>query len=100
MASCSYVDEDRRKSTIAILSLAFNSRAEFYLSQLNTHNLGEMLQPLKDDYRLMNYKGQSLSQAMIQESYLNLRLEELKFAAVLLELRQNQVSEPSVVIAS
>lgn len=100
MASCNYVDEDRRKSTIAILSLAFNSRAELYLSQLNTHNLGEMLQSLKDDYRLMNYKGQSLSQAMIQESYLNLRLEELKFAAVLLQLRQNQVSEPPVVITS
>lgn len=100
MASCNYVDEDRRKNTIEILSLAFNSRAEFYLSQLNTHNLGEMLQSLKDDYRLMNYKGQSLSQAMIQESYLNLRLEELKFAAILLELRQNQVSEPSAVIAS
>ena len=100
VASCNYVDEDRRKSTIAILSLAFNSRAELYLSQLNTHNLGEMLQSLKDDYRLMNYKGQSLSQAMIQESYLNLRLEELKFAAILLELRQNQVSEPSAVIAS
>lgn len=100
VASCNYVDEDRRKSTIAILSLAFNSRAEFYLSQLKTHNLGEMLQALKDDYRLMNYKGQSLSQAMIQESYLNLRLEELKFAAVLLQLRQNQESEPSVVIAS
>lgn len=66
VASCNYVDEDRRKSTIAILSLAFNSRAELYLSQLNTHNLGEMLQSLKDDYRLMNYKGQSLSQAMIQ----------------------------------
>ena len=100
VASCNYVDEDRRKSTIAILSLAFNSRAEFYLSQLKTHNLGEMLQSLKDDYRLMNYKGQSLSQAMIQESYLNLRLEELKFAAVLLQLRQNQESEPSAVIAS
>jgi len=100
VASCNYVDEDRRKSTITILSLAFNSRAEFYLSQLKTHNLGEMLQALKDDYRLMNYKGQSLSQAMIQESYLNLRLEELKFAAVLLQLRQNQESEPSAVIAS
>lgn len=100
VASCNYVDEDRRKSTIAILSLAFNSRAELYLSQLKTHNLGEMLQALKDDYRLMNYKGQSLSQAMIQESYLNLRLEELKFAAVLLQLRQNQESEPSAVIAS
>lgn len=100
VASCNYVDEDRRKSTIAILSLAFNSRAEFYLSQLKTHSLGEMLQALKDDYRLMNYKGQSLSQAMIQEFYLNLRLEELKFAAILLELRQNQVSEPPVVITS
>lgn len=94
------IEQAKEQQQIEILSLAFNSRAEFYLSQLNTHNLGEMLQSLKDDYRLMNYKRQSLSQAMIQESYLNLRLEELKFAAILLELRQNQVSEPSAVIAS
>lgn len=100
VASCNYVDENRRKSTITLLSLAFNSRAELYLSRLNLHNLGEMLQALKDDYRLMNYKGQTLSQAMIQEPYLSLRLEELKFAAILLQLKQDQLAGGTETIAS
>jgi len=49
------------------------------------------LQALKDDYVLLNYTGQALSQAMIQESYLNLRLEELKFAALVLQLKQDHL---------
>lgn len=89
VANCNYVDDNRRRSTIEILSLAFNSKADLYLSQLSPDNLAEMLQALKNDYVLLNYTGQALSQAMIQESYLDLRLEELKFAAMLLQLRQN-----------
>lgn len=88
VASCNYVDDNRRQSTIEILSLAFNSKADLYLAQLSPANLGEMLQALKDDYVLLNYTGQELSQAMIQPSYLDLRLEELKFAALLLQLKQ------------
>ena len=91
MASCNYVDDNRRRSTIEILSLAINCKADLYLSQLSTENLGEMLQALKDDYVLLNYTGQALSQAMIRESYLDLRLEELKFAALLLQLKQDHL---------
>lgn len=91
VASCNYVDDNRRRSTIEILSLAFNCKADLYLSQLSTENLGEMLQALKDDYVLLNYTGQALSQAMIRESYLDLRLEELKFAALLLQLKQDHL---------
>jgi hypothetical protein len=91
VASCNYVDDNRRRSTIEILSLAFNCKADLYLSQLSTENLGEILQALKDDYVLLNYTGQTLSQAMIQESYLDLRLEELKFAALVLQLEQDHL---------
>ncbi len=91
VASCNYVDDNRRQSTIEILSLAFNCKADLYLSQLSTENLGEILQALKDDYVLLNYTGQALSQAMIQESYLDLRLEELKFAALVLQLKQDHL---------
>src|SRR5690606_19877056 len=88
VASCNYVDDNRRRSTIEIRSLAFNCKADLSLSQLSTENLGEMLQALKDDYVLLNYTGQALSQAMIQESYLDLRLEELKFAALVVHMKQ------------
>lgn len=88
VASCNYVDDNRRRSTIEILSLAFNCKADLYLAQLNRENLGQMLQALRDDYVLLNYTGQQLSQATIQSSYLDLRLEELKFAALVVHMKQ------------
>src|SRR5690606_39895735 len=39
VASCNYVDDNRRRSTIEILSLAFNCKADVYLSRLSTENL-------------------------------------------------------------
>ncbi|MEX5443978.1 DUF4041 domain-containing protein [Acinetobacter schindleri] len=88
VAQCNYVDEDRRNTTMDMISLAFNSRADLYLSRLTADNLGQMLQALQDDFYLINHKGQDLSQARIQQSYLDLRLQELKFAALLLELKK------------
>ena len=88
IASCNYIDDGRRRSIIEIFSLAFNSKADLYLAQLNRENLGQMLQALRDDYVLLNYTGQQLSQATIQSSYLDLRLEELKFAALVVHMKQ------------
>lgn len=88
VAQCNYVDEDRHNTTMDMISLAFNSRADLYLSRLTADNLGQMLQALQDDFYLINHKGQDLSQARIQQSYLDLRLQELKFAALLLELKK------------
>lgn len=88
IASCNYIDDSRRRSIIEIFSLAFNSKADLYLAQLNRENLGQMLQALRDDYVLLNYTGQQLSQATIQSSYLDLRLEELKFAALVVDMKQ------------
>jgi hypothetical protein len=100
VARCNYIDESRCNSIIAILGMAFNSRAELYLSRLNINNLGEMLQALTDDYQLINFKGEMLSQARIEESYLNLRLQELKFAAILLQLKQDTLSVQAEMLAS
>src|SRR5690606_12502580 len=88
IASCNYIDDSRRRSIIEIFSLAFNSKADLYLAQLNRENLGQMLQALRDDYVLLNYTGQQLSQATIQSSYLDLRLEELKFAALVVHMKR------------
>lgn len=88
VATCNYVDDDRRNTTIDMITLAFNSRADLYLSCLTADNLGKMQQALQDDFHLINHKGQDLSQAAIQQSYLDVRLEELKFAALLLEFKR------------
>src|SRR5690606_9722961 len=94
VASCNYADDNRRRSTIEILSLAFSCKADLYLSQLRTEHLGQMLHAVLDDDVLLNHTGQALSQAIIQEPYLDLRLEVLKFAALLLRLKQDHLHPP------
>ncbi|ANF82390.1 hypothetical protein A3K93_09410 [Acinetobacter sp. NCu2D-2] len=93
IATCNYVDDSRRNTTVELIGMAFNSKADLYLQQLTADNLGELLQALRDDYVLINFKGTDLSQAHILESYLELRLEELKFAAVLKQLERTQVRD-------
>lgn len=88
-ATCNYVDEDRRRASIQLFTLVFNSRADLYLAQLTLDNLGELIQALKDDFILLNMHGAHFSQAQLFESYRDLRLEELKMAAILLQLKQN-----------
>ena len=83
IANCHYLNENRRQAAIALVTMVFNAKAELYLKQLNRENLGQLLQALKDDYLLINLHGNQFSNAQLNESYLNLRLEELKFMALL-----------------
>ncbi|WP_180144997.1 hypothetical protein [Acinetobacter sp. YH12052] len=91
-AKCNYVDEERRLAAMQLFTLVFNSRADLYLAQLNTKNLGELLQALADDFTLLNAHGVHFSQAQVLDSYLQLRLEELKMAALVLHLKETQAN--------
>lgn len=83
VAECHYLDENRRLAAIALVTLVFNTKAELYLALPNSENLGQLLQELRDDYLLINFHGNHFSNAQLHESYLNLRLEELKFMALM-----------------
>ncbi|WP_180135674.1 hypothetical protein [Acinetobacter sp. YH12070] len=96
-ANCNYVDEERRLAAMQLFTLVFNSRADLYLAQLNTENLGELLQALADDFTLLNAHGVHFSQAQVLDSYLQLRLEELKMAALVLHLKETQANMDVVV---
>lgn len=93
VAECHYVDESRCLAFSALVTLAFNSKADLYLAQLDGANLGQLLQALQDDYQLINFHGNHFSHSHIHESYLNLRLEELKFAALLQAAKAHSVQE-------
>ncbi|WP_111884819.1 hypothetical protein [Acinetobacter sp. CFCC 11171] len=96
-AKCNYVDEERRLAAMQLFTLVFNSRADLYLAQLNTKNLGELLQALADDFTLLNVHGVHFSQARVLDSYLQLRLEELKMAALVLHFKETQANMDVVV---
>ena len=90
VGDCDYVEEKRRLSAIALVTHVFNSKADLYLSRLQHDNLGELIQSLQDDFILINHYGAAFSYARIHDSFLSLRLEELKFAALVLEFKEKQ----------
>ena len=93
VAECHYLDENRCQAAIALVALVFNAKADLYLSLLNGENVGQLLQELRDDYQLINFHGNHFSHAQLYESYLNLRLEELKFMALMQEAPDRQTLE-------
>lgn len=88
VAHCAFVDEQSRLAAVTLLTQAFNSKADLYLAQLTEYNLAESLQALQDDFTLLNHYAAAFGHAKILDSYLKLREEELKFAALLLAFKQ------------
>ncbi|MFH7766677.1 DUF4041 domain-containing protein [Acinetobacter sp. BSP-28] len=90
VGQCDYVEENRRLSAIALVTHVFNSKADLYLSQLDHDTLGAFVQALQDDFILINHYGTAFSHARIHESFLKLRLEEFKLAALVLAFKLQQ----------
>ncbi|MEJ2900015.1 DUF4041 domain-containing protein [Acinetobacter sp. NS-4] len=95
VGQCDYVEEKRRLSAVALVTHVFNSKADLYLSQLTHDTMGEFIQALQDDFILINHYGTAFSHARINESFLKLRLEELKFAGLVLAFKAQQQAEQS-----
>jgi len=93
VAECDYVEETRKQTAIAFITNAFNSKADVYISRLRHDNVGKLIQSLKDDFLLLNEYGQAFRNARINTSYLNLRLEELKWGALILDFREKEKEE-------
>lgn len=101
VAHCAFVDEQRRLAAVTLLTQAFNSKADLYLAQLTEQNLAESLQALQDDFTLLNHYAAAFGHAKILESYLTLREEELKFAALLLVFKQESSCQmPQIKLAA
>ena len=85
------MDEHRRLSVMVLVSQLFNTKADFYLQRVSKDNLGLLIQALQDDFTLINHYGAAVGHTQIQDSYLALRLEELKFAALLESLKSSDL---------
>jgi glucan-binding YG repeat protein len=72
---------------------AFNGRVDAILSRAKHDNYGTLEQEIRDAFSLVNLNGQAFRNARILPAYLDARLAELKWAAVVQELAWKQREE-------
>lgn len=96
-AECDYVETNRKETAMEFITNAFNGRADVYVSRLRHDNVGKLIQALRDDFILLNNYGQAFRNARITLSYLNLRIEELKWGAIVLEYREKEREEQRAI---
>lgn len=92
-AACDYVEPNRRDTAIRFVLDAFNGKADSILSRVKHDNAGTLQQSLRDAYALVNHNGQAFRNARITPEYLDLRLDELRWAAVVHELQLQEREE-------
>jgi hypothetical protein len=92
-AACDYVEANRREIAIRFVVDAFNGRVDAILSRSRHDNYGTLEQEVRDACSLVNLNGQAFRNARILPAYLDARLAELKWAAVVHELVRKQREE-------
>jgi hypothetical protein len=92
-ATCEYVEAERRTVAIAFVADAFNGKVETILSRAKTDNFGTLRQELLDAFALVNMNGRAFRNARITEAYRDVRLDELRWAVALQELKDREREE-------
>jgi hypothetical protein len=92
-ATCDYVEVSRRGTAVNFVLDAFNGKVDSILSKVKKDNYGTLKQKIKDAYHIVNNNGKAFKNALIAESYLESRLEELKWAVSAQELKFQEQEE-------
>lgn len=92
-AICDYVENHRRNTAIDFVIDAFNGKVDSILSRAKTDNYGKLQQEIVDAFVLVNRNGQAFRNARITEEYRDARLEELRLAVVLQEMKDREREE-------
>jgi hypothetical protein len=92
-ASCDYVEANRKETAIRFVLDAFNGKVESILGRVKSDNAGTLEQQIRDAFALVNFNGAAFRNARITPEYLAARLEELKWAAAAVALRERDKEE-------
>ena len=90
---CDYVETNRRDTAVAFVIDAFNGKVESALAKVRHDNAGKLQQAIKDAFAQVNINGRAFRNARITQEYLEARLDELKWAVVVQELREKDREE-------
>jgi hypothetical protein len=92
-ATCDYVEASRSDTAVNFVTDAFNGKVDSIISRAKADNFGKLKQEVIDAYSLVNYNGKAFRNARITEKYFNVRLDELKLACTMYEIRQRDLEE-------
>ncbi len=92
-ATCDYVEANRKETAIRFVVDAFNGKVDSILSRSKSDNHGKLEQEIRDAFSLVNHNGAAFRSARITDSYLVVRLEELKWAVTAKALKDEEREE-------
>ncbi|MCP3058849.1 DUF4041 domain-containing protein [Myxococcus sp. K38C18041901] len=96
-ATCNYAEAHRRATAIEFVLDAFNGKVDSILADVRHDNHGTLSQKVRDAFSVVNHNGQAFREARIQQDYLNVRLDELKWAVVVNELKLKEREEQRLI---
>lgn len=92
-ASCDYLEPYRKKTAKNFVLDAFNGKVDTILASIKKDNYGTLERKIKDAFSLVNHLGTAFRRARINQSYLDARLNELKWAVAVNELKLKEREE-------
>jgi hypothetical protein len=90
---CDYVEAHRKTYAIHFAVDAFNGKVDSALAKVKHDNFGKIKQEIIDAFALVNHNGAPFRSARINQTFLDARQEELKWAVSTYELRQIELAE-------
>ena len=92
-STCDYAEATRRETAVRFVIAAFNGRVDAILTRTKHDNHGTLQQEIRDAFALVNQNGEAFRNARVLPSYLDARLEELKWAIAVQELKLREREE-------
>lgn len=92
-AECDYVEKSRRNFAILFVLDAFNGKVDSVLSKVKHDNYGKLKQAILDAFNLVNHNGAAFRNARITKQYLEARLNELRWAVAVHQLKLEEREE-------
>ena len=92
-ATNDYKNPKQRSTVTAFITDAFNGKVEEILSRVKYDNYGKLAQEIRDAATLINRAGEKFQNARLTNEYIIARLDELKWATVLHEVRLRDKEE-------
>jgi len=96
-AKCDYAEMYRRTTAINFVLDAFNGKVDSILVKIKKDNYGILEQKIKDAFQVVNNNGKAFRDAVITKEYLDARLNELKWAVVVQELKLQEQEEQRAI---
>lgn len=96
-AKCLYVEQNRKQTAINFVLDAFNGKVDSVLSQVKKDNFGTLEQRINDAFFIVNNNGKAFRDAQISDEYLQSRLDELKWAVIVQELKSQEREEQRLI---